>query len=80
MENVMLLLIALVITILVEIAVLMLMGEKRRKVIIASVVIEALWYCLFVGKVSQAAVYSVLCNAVSFLTGVIIFGIDNNLT
>ena len=112
MENVILLLTALVITILVEIAVLLLMGEKRRKVIIASaviniitnvplnivmqhvgisvpsvvigetvvVIVEALWYCLFVGKVSQAAVYSVLCNAISFLTGVIIFGIDNNLT
>ena len=112
MENVILLLTALVITILVEIAVLLLLGEQGRQVIIASVVIniitnvplnivmlhvgisvpsvvigetvvvivEALWYCLFVGKVSQAAVYSVLCNAVSFLTGVIIFGIDNNLT
>lgn len=40
MENVILLLIALVITILVEIAVLLLMGEKRRKVIIASAVIN----------------------------------------
>lgn len=107
MENVLPLLTALVITILVEIGVLLLMGEKHRKVIIASVVIniitnvslnivmqhvgisvpavvigetvvvivEALWYCLFVGKVSQAVVYSVLCNAISFFTGVIIFGL-----
>lgn len=103
MESVAPILIALVATILIEIAVLLLLGEKRRKVLLASVVInvitnvslniieqfvgmsivqiilgevivvvvEALWYYLFVRKASQAFVYSLLCNAISFLVGLI---------
>ena len=103
MESVALILLALVATIIIEIAVLLLLGEKRRKVLFASVVIniitnvplniiaqyvglsttgiiigeltvvvvEALWYYLFVKKASQALVYSVLCNAISFLIGLI---------
>ena len=105
MESVVPMLIALVATILIEIAVLLLLGEKRRKVLIASVVIniitnvplniiaqsvglstvgviigeltvvavEALWYYLFVRKASQAFVYSLLCNAISFLAGLICY-------
>jgi hypothetical protein len=32
---------------------------------------EGLWYLLLVRSVSQAFTYSVLCNAISFLTGVL---------
>ena len=32
---------------------------------------EALWYYLFTKEVRRAVVYSFLCNAVSFLTGVL---------
>lgn len=103
METVAPILLALVATIMIEIAVLLLLGEKRRKVLLASVVInvitnvplniiaqfvglstmgviigelivvavETLWYYLFVKKASQALVYSVLCNAISFLIGLI---------
>ena len=42
-----------------------LMGE------VLVVVVECLWYYGFVRKWSQAAVYSLLCNAISFLTGVL---------
>lgn len=103
MESVAPILLALLATIMIEVAVLLLLGEKRRKVLLASVVInvitnvplniiaqyvglstvgviigelivvavEALWYYLFVKKVSQAMVYSLLCNAISFLVGLI---------
>lgn len=103
MESVAPILLALLATIMIEIAVLLLLGEKRRKVLLASVVIniitnvplniiaqyvglstvgviigeltvvavEALWYYLFVKKASQALVYSLLCNAISFLVGLI---------
>lgn len=103
MESVAPILLALLATIMIEIAVLLLLGEKRRKVLLASVVIniitnvplniiaqyvglstvgviigelmvvvvEALWYYLFVKKASQALVYSLLCNAISFLIGLI---------
>lgn len=103
MESFAPILLALLATIMIEIAVLLLLGEKRRKVLLASVVIniitnvplniiaqyvglstvgviigelivvvvEALWYYLFVKKASQAMVYSLLCNAISFLIGLI---------
>ena len=34
--------------------------------------IEAAWYYLFVKDLRQAAIYSVLCNAISFLIGILI--------
>ena len=103
MESVAPILLDLLATIIIDIAVLLLLGEKRRKVLLASVVInvvtnvplniiaqyvglstvgviigelivvvvEALWYYLFVKKASQAMVYSLLCNAISFLIGLI---------
>ena len=95
-------------TILIELGVLWLLGETRRKVLWSSVVVntltnvplnlwltsdwseglkewwltvaigevlvvivEAIWYWLFVREVKRAVVYSVLCNAISFLTGVL---------
>jgi peptidoglycan biosynthesis protein MviN/MurJ (putative lipid II flippase) len=96
-------LLALLATILIEVAVLVLLGERRQKVVWASVainiitnvplnivlqhveqtavaiaigeavvvIIELLWYYLFVRNIRQAAVYSVLCNAISFLIGLI---------
>ena len=96
-------LLALLATILIEVAVLVLLGERRQKVVWASVainiitnvplnivlqhveqtavaiaigeavvvVIELLWYYLFVRNIRQAAVYSILCNAISFLIGLI---------
>lgn len=97
------LLLALVATILVEFVVLLLLGERSRRVLGSSVVIniltnvplnlflyhiddslttviiaeviivfvEALWYFLFLRHLSQAFVYSILCNAISFLIGIL---------
>jgi hypothetical protein len=35
------------------------------------ILIEAAWYWLFVRRLSQAFIYSALCNAISFLTGLL---------
>lgn len=35
------------------------------------IVVEALWYFLFIRNLSRAFVYSSLCNAISFLTGLL---------
>ena len=91
----------LVATIVIELGVLLFMGERRRKVLYGSVVmnvltnvplnlyavyvsdgwstlivgealvvlIEALYYRWLVGEWRQAWIYSLLCNAISFLTG-----------
>ena len=99
-----LLMTALIPTILIEYGVLLLLMERRRKVLWASVVIniitnvplnlcvascgpgmvtigigeavviliEALWYYLFVRRLSQAFIYSTLCNTISFLTGLLL--------
>ena len=90
-------------TIVIELGVLLFLGEKRRNVLTASVVVnvltnvplnlwlravdgglgeilvgevvvvvvECLWYYWFVRRWEQAIVYSVLCNAISFLIGVL---------
>ena len=90
-------------TILIELAVLWLLREKRRKVLLASVainvltnvplnlyvmhvgystkviltgellvfIVEALWYLIFIRDIKKAVVYSFLCNAVSFLSGLL---------
>ena len=92
-------------TILIELAVLWLLREKRRKVLLASVainvltnvplnlylasgikeiiigevivvVVETLWYLCFVKNLKQAFIYSLLCNAISFLLGVLVQLID----
>ena len=97
------LLIALTLTILIELGVLWLLMERRRKVLALSVVInvltnvplnlvvmhvgystmmvligellvfivEALWYLIFIRDVRKAFIYSLLCNAVSFLIGLL---------
>lgn len=36
------------------------------------VVVEALWYYLFLRVLSRAFIYSFLCNAISFLTGLLV--------
>lgn len=93
----------LVVTIVIEWCMLLYLGERRRKVLWGSVVvnvltnvplnlfavyvssgwttvvigellvvlIEALWYAWLVNDWHQSLVYSVLCNAVSFLTGLL---------
>ena len=98
------LLMALVPTILIEGGVLWLMGERRKKVLGASVVVnvltnvplnlylihvdggmgsilagelivvvvETLWYLIFVKQLKQALIYSTLCNATSFLIGLFV--------
>lgn len=98
------LLLALVLTILIELVVLLLLRERRGLVLGSSVVIniltnvplnlfviyvdssvvtivlgellviaiEALWYFLFIRNLSRAFIYSSLCNAISFLTGLLI--------
>jgi hypothetical protein len=103
MTLIVILLLALVPTILIELGVLQLLREKRKKVLWSSVVInvftnvplnlyvmfidesfttillaelliilvEAAWYWLFVRRLSQAFIYSTLCNAISFLTGLL---------
>jgi hypothetical protein len=35
------------------------------------ILVEAAWYWLFVRRLSQAFIYSTLCNAISFLTGLL---------
>ena len=97
------LLIPLAATIIIELLVLLALKEKRKKVLLASVVvniltnvplniyviatepdlsyillaellvviIETLWYYVFVRDLRQAAIYSFLCNAISFLLGVL---------
>lgn len=93
-----------ILTVLIEYVVLRCLGERRRRVLGASVAIniltnvplnlylihnpsgmpvilllegivmaiEAAWYYLFVKDLRQAAIYSVLCNAISFLIGILI--------
>ena len=97
------LLIVLTLTILIELGVLWLLMERRRKVLALSVVInvltnvplnlvvmhvgystmtvligelivlfvEALWYLIFIRDIRKAFIYSLLCNAVSFLIGLL---------
>ena len=97
------LLIVLTLTILIELGVLWLLMERRRKVLALSVVInvftnvplnlvvmhvgystmtvligelivfivEALWYLIFIRDIRKALIYSLLCNAVSFLIGLL---------
>ena len=97
------LLIALTLTVLIELGVLWLLMERRGKVLALSVVInvltnvplnlyvmrvgystkgiligellvfivEALWYLIFIRDIKKAVVYSLLCNAVSFLLGLL---------
>ncbi len=95
---------ALIPTIVIEYGVLLLLGERQRRVLLSSVVmncvtnvplnvclclsggvgwspllvaeglvvvIEALWYFLLLRRVVQASVYSVLCNGISFLCGIL---------
>ena len=98
------LLLALVPTILIELAVLLLLREQRKLILGSSVIIniltniplnlfviyinssimtivlgellvivvEALCYYLFLRALSRAFIYSFLCNAISFLTGLLI--------
>ena len=35
------------------------------------IVVEALWYYLFLRVLSRALIYSILCNAISFLIGLL---------
>ena len=97
------LLIALTLTVLIELGVLWLLMERRGRVLALSVVInvltnvplnlyvmrvgystkvvligellvfivEALWYLIFIRDIKKAVVYSFLCNAVSFLLGLL---------
>ena len=99
------LLMTLVPTILIELGVLWLLRERRKKVLWASVtvnvltnvplnlfllcvqhgltaivvgeflvvLVEAAWYYLFVRNWEQAVVYSLLCNAISFLFGLFVY-------
>ena len=95
--------IVLLATILIDLAVLQFLGERSRRVLGASVVInvltnpllnlyiayvssswdtiimgelvvvlvEGLWYWIFVRRPSQAFAYSLFCNAFSFLLGLL---------
>ena len=90
-------------TIIIEILVLLALRERRKRVLVASVVVniltniplnmyvkavhpdwgiillaegivfivETIWYYLFIKKLPQAAIYSFLCNAISFLLGLL---------
>ena len=45
------------------------------EIIIAEIIImivESLWYYMFVKRVRTATIYGVLCNTISFLTGILI--------
>ena len=97
------LLLTLVPTILIELGVLLLLRERRQRVLVASVginvvtnvplnlvadfvgrslsvilagelvviAVEALFYRLLTGNWRQAVIYSLLCNAISFLLGLL---------
>ena len=97
------LLLALIPTILIELAVLLLLRERSGKVLMASVavniltnvplnlyvnyvsnslpailcgealvvLVETLWYCLFLANLPRSFMYSFICNAISFLTGLL---------
>ena len=99
------LLFALLPTVIIELAVLVFLRERRRKVLLGSVVmniltnvplnflvyyviddflvllmaeavvivLEALGYALLIRCWKQAFIYSFLCNAISFLTGLLIY-------
>ena len=103
-EFAVILLIALVLTILIELGVLLLLGERQKRILWLSVVVnvltnvplnlslfyleaddmtvivgelivvvvEALWYYAALRKWKKAIVYSVLCNAISFLSGLLL--------
>ena len=98
------LMLALVPTIMIELMVLLLLRERRKMVLGASVIIniltnvplnlcvvyidrsvmtivvgellvvvvEALWYYLFLRVLSRSFIYSFLCNAISFLIGLLV--------
>ena len=83
MEMMVILIMPLVLTILIELGVLLLMGERQavrdehvlEPVIVGElvvVVVEALWYYAALRKWKKAMVYSVLCNAISFLSGLLL--------
>ena len=97
------LLIALTLTVLIELGVLWLLMERRGRVLVLSVVInvltnvplnlyvmhvgystkvvligellvfivESLWYLIFIRDIRKAFIYSLLCNAMSFLIGLL---------
>ena len=99
------LLAALIPTIFIELGVLWLLKERRKKVLLSSVavnmltnvplnlyliyvndgaatilmgeaivvLVEALWYYAFTRHIKQACIYSILCNAISFLIGLLLF-------
>ena len=98
------LLLALIPTILIELFVLYLLRERRKRVLLSSVIVniitniplnlyafyasyslltllfgeaivvlvEALWYYVFNKELSRSFIYSILCNAISFLTGLLV--------
>jgi len=98
------LMLALVPTIMIELMVLLLLRERRKMVLGASVIIniltnvplnlcvvyidrsvmtivvgellvvvvEALWYYLFLRVLSRSFIYSFLCNTISFLIGLLV--------
>lgn len=103
-ELMMQLLAALISTILIELGVLWLLKEQRKKVLLSSIavnvltnvplnlyvllvndsmgdiligevavfLVEAVWYWCFTHRVKQAVIYSFLCNAISFLIGLLL--------
>lgn len=103
-ELVMQLLVALILTILIEYGVLWMLLERRKKVLLSSIavnvltnvplnlylyfiddrngtiligevvvfLVEAVWYWFFTRNLKQAAIYSFLCNAISFLIGLLL--------
>lgn len=106
-------LLPLIATILIELGVLHLFGERSRRVLWSSVVVniltnvplntwasslpsidwvdmligetlvvvvETLWYYYFVRSLRQAFVYSFLCNAISFLTGLLVIFVIEHLS
>lgn len=49
-------------------------GYSTKVVVIGELlvfIVEALWYLIFIRDIKKAVVYSLLCNAVSFLLGLL---------
>ena len=61
----------------------LLVGDSWREILIGEVLVflfEAAWYGFFTRSLRQALIYSFLCNAISFLLGMLVQLLYNLLT
>ncbi|MBO7580252.1 MAG: hypothetical protein J6T38_01850 [Bacteroidaceae bacterium] len=61
----------------------LLVGDSMVEILIAEVIVflvEAVWYWFFTRSLRQALIYGFLCNAISFLLGMLVQLLYNLLT